>query len=462
MQSERKKIDDLFGQGLHDYHEAPPMYAWDQIEEDLRADRRKKRMIFLRSAAAVALLLTAFSVGYFYPTKSPHDNITSQTTHPITPNVDNITNPNTKNIINQPDYSSEIAEQSVTTDMNAFADASDLPDKKSISDQIPAISLISEQSSGTHPVESLFRLLPIKFDEIKTKLKAPDNFYNPLHKNLLKAEHLLHYVVNDIPGGRSNSDNHNWEVGGVFSPVYSYKQSGGAANEKFNYITDNTSLDPVSEQPIVTMSMGLDATYDLSERLSIQSGVYYSQLGHSNQDVLLERSFTEQPSYAINTPAGGIDLDGMPVEIYQNRDDATVREVELIKEKVDFNLEGQADINVTQHFNYVEIPVLFKYRLNNGKFNLNLIGGMSTAVLVKNYSLMKYDNSEYLISKTQDINNMLYNGVAGLGMVYQISDRLVFNMEPTFRYALRSISSQNDIIYRPYSMGWYTGIRYKF
>ncbi|MBI9033499.1 MAG: outer membrane beta-barrel protein [Bacteroidales bacterium] len=456
MQSEKKKIDNLFEQGLLKYQETPPVYAWDRLETELRANRRRKGLIILRSAAAVILMLLTFSIGYFFPSKMDQKNTLSENSSPA---IQTNNTPNQET--NQPDNSSTITTLVASTEMNAFADNSDHSDEKSISDQIPAIIDISESGSGTHPVDFIERLLPIALEQIENLLKAPDYFYNPMHKYPVKSEYLAHYVANDIPYS-DISESRNWEFGGEFTPVYSFKQSGGQANEKFSYIADNTSLDPVSEQPIITMSMGVNAAYELNDRFSIQSGVYYSQLGHSNQDVLLERLPDNGPLYAINTPAGDIDLEGIPVGLYHNRDDATVMEIELIREKVNFNLDGQADINVIQHFDYVEVPILMRYRLNNGKFKINLIGGVSTAVLVRNYSLMRYDNSEYLVNETKDINSMLYNGVAGLGMVYQISDKLTFNMEPTFRYAIRSISAQNDIIYRPYSMGWYTGIRYKF
>jgi len=50
----------------------------------------------------------------------------------------------------------------------------------------------------------------------------------------------------------------------------------------------------------------------------------------------------------------------------------------------------------------------------------------------------------------------------GLGMEYNVSQKITFNLEPVFRYYVTPLSNFSGAIYKPYSLGFYSGFYFKF
>jgi hypothetical protein len=117
---------------------------------------------------------------------------------------------------------------------------------------------------------------------------------------------------------------------------------------------------------------------------------------------------------------------------------------------------------IEQYFQYLELPFLLRYKIIDRKLGVNLLGGVSTNILVGNRVSLTSGNKTSNIGTSQDIRNFNYMGNMGLGFDYNISRNLLFTVEPQFKYFLNSInqSSSKLIANRPYMLGMFTGIKF--
>jgi hypothetical protein len=67
-----------------------------------------------------------------------------------------------------------------------------------------------------------------------------------------------------------------------------------------------------------------------------------------------------------------------------------------------------------------------------------------------------------LNSSVENVNKTNYNGSLGFGIEYPLSGKILFNLEPIFKYYFSPISETKDVDVHPYSVGLMTGISYKF
>ncbi len=121
-----------------------------------------------------------------------------------------------------------------------------------------------------------------------------------------------------------------------------------------------------------------------------------------------------------------------------------------------------AEEGIRQHLDYLELPFNLRYTLLDRDFKIQLLGGMSTNLLVNNYVSMESGGVSKEIGYLTNIRNVNYSGNAGLGFVYHFLDQLSLSVEPRFRYYLNSVNDATLPSTRPYTFGIYTGINYFF
>lgn len=117
---------------------------------------------------------------------------------------------------------------------------------------------------------------------------------------------------------------------------------------------------------------------------------------------------------------------------------------------------------VRQSFQYLEVPVIMRYKVLDKKIDLNLLGGLSYNLLIGNSVYAASAGRNVLIGKTEGINPIAFSSSVGFGMAYDISKKLSLNLEPTMRYYLSKTGDRTDGRNHPYLFGVYSGIFYKF
>jgi hypothetical protein len=125
------------------------------------------------------------------------------------------------------------------------------------------------------------------------------------------------------------------------------------------------------------------------------------------------------------------------------------------------NLE-YLDNSLRQNFSYLEVPFVVKYKVIDKTFDFNLIGGVSSNLLVNNSVYASVNGGRYQVGKTQGMNAIIFSSSLGMGMEYNVNRNLSLNLEPTFRYYLNPFNELSGLKFHPYSFGIFSGLSFKF
>ena len=120
---------------------------------------------------------------------------------------------------------------------------------------------------------------------------------------------------------------------------------------------------------------------------------------------------------------------------------------------------GDAVIN--QNLNYFEVPMELRYTLINNKFGLNVIGGFSTLFLGSNEISVSAGDFESVLGEANNLSSVSFTTNVGVGLRYLFSEKLMFNIEPIFKYQLNPYTD-TSVDFNPYYFGVYTGLSLKF
>jgi len=453
-------IDLLFKEGLESHEEALPPFVWHNVSEGIAVNKRKKRLFFIRTIAAVFAIFLSFTTGFLF-TGYEKDNF-SEVSGFDKPKVE-ISSPNDelaqtiKKLVNNVKHNGKNMK---------FADASF--STQTFNDSRDNIQII--------PVQKLNFDIPQSSDQKINRQILPNFRSDKNAEKNEKADTNSIMVVSSVMQQKnyaiSTTYNPNfeikdkeksaWIVGGSFSPVFSFRSV--EANENYsqprrasadNVANDIQSKDFYDEQEAGTYSMasGVSIEYKTKNRWALQSGIYITSLGQANNNIS-EALITDiqKQNYIITTSAGSISVN----------DDNNFSAWEV--QSTQGLEEAPKTAELIQNFEYLEVPMNVRFNLieENSKISVSLIGGISTNVLLKNRVYLQSETQKYEIGKTNNINQFIYNSNIGIGMAYNFTKKISMNVEPSFKYSLVPLNKNYPIYYRPYYFTVFTGISYKF
>ena len=194
-------------------------------------------------------------------------------------------------------------------------------------------------------------------------------------------------------------------------------------------------------------------SYNVSEKLSIRSGVHKVDYGYDTNDIVFTSSLTTSTAQLIDKITYAQTSRNLVVENAPRTSSDAVADVAGQLQP----FEGR----MVQQLGYVEVPMELNYALIDNKFGVNLIGGVSSLFLVDNAVTLE---SEELITEMGEANNansVNFSTNIGIGFRYGISDNIQLNVEPIFKYQLNTFSDTAGN-FRPYSVGVYSGLNFRF
>lgn len=237
-----------------------------------------------------------------------------------------------------------------------------------------------------------------------------------------------------------------WAVSPNVGPVYYSSLSGGS------------SLDPMfsdnSQSGNVNLSYGIGVDYAINEKLSVRSGVNNVNLSYATGDVQIASApiafALENIDYGSGRGAVTTVFDkGSPLP----GGDGTFGSI------IPKSTGGNAELS--QQLQYYEVPLELKYALVSNKFGINVIGGMSTLLLSNNEIIVNDGDFRTVLGEANNLNSISFTSNIGLGFNYQLSEKFRFNIEPMFKYQLNPYTDSN-VDFRPYYLGVYSGLSFKF
>jgi hypothetical protein len=467
MSGREKNIDRIFKNKLRNFDAEPPVEVWESIRERLYLNRRRKMIYWSARVAAGIAVLAVLSITYFKTRDLINDNLVSDDLKLKKEAREGVLLKEgevSEGEVSEGEVSEgEVSEGEVLKGDLAEGDLSGekLPERKvsgtngflAASLQGQEMVFVSGKSIGRLdyeiPVREIGLLRSGKHDETFKRSEIPEG---------IPDEDI--YTLN-IPSDDESTKN-RWAIGTQVSPLYSYR----------SLVVQDESLETANyynqaESGTFAYSGGVHVNYSPTRRISFQSGVYYSKYGVTvDQAYLFENQLTADVTrttkfYSVNNSSGTINIADKPSVDYvtnygqrknQNMNSGTFDE---------FSMEVNSG-EVIQNFNYIEVPLVFRYRLIDRKIGFNFLGGLSTNLLVGSNTYYNDNGNKEKIGETTDIKLFSYSSIMGVGIDYALSERLNLNLEPTFRYYLNSINESSYIGSHPYSIGVFTGLRYSF
>lgn len=445
MELRKKGIEQVFRDELHSFSPAPPKRVWDSIENELN-DRKKKRAIpLIYSIAASIVLLVGLGSLMFGIFKFSMDPA------PIPPASKQVALKTEKSAL--PSDSNNI-ERAVASERMPTTKK---PQRKRKSfTNSPIVPLLAASSETEMHVVREDPMVLVKKRRIEASLEMDliDEVQiqpvQPSNEQIIYANNLLAENYNtDAPIGR-------WELGGQAGPQYSYRDLSVSSTSAFTEEAYNAN-----EKGVVSYAGGIHVTMRASKRLAIQSGVYYSKIGQSkNADFAYYRGGQDySPNLNANAPGVKLlnstgNIENLPVHKAQ---DGVLDYVDPSLPTQEYALASD-NVEISQYFEYLEVPLTLRYKVIDKKIGLDLIGGLSTNFLIGNNVFVDDDN----VGSTEGISEINYSSTFGIGLNYPLTSKLRLNMEPTFKYYLNSINQNQDVQVRPYTIGIMTGVSYSF
>lgn len=469
-----KNLDELFRDKLLNYEQEPPAYILDNVLAGVAGARRKRKIVFWRMAGVAAALLLAFVAGWQFSMNEGKE-------------------------IKQPMIASQpmIAEPAVETKeaaMVAQNNGDKIPSESGIASlasdnkskeigntttgsivgrtamrQETALSGATDESTLLKPLKGLYRLL--KFDTesdnslqiSKLNRVAAESARKSIDQQIMEQNQQLILSQNE------SEKKGRWLVGAQVSPEYNVSRSSHSQVYASNMIS--ASSNPVD------LGGGISVEFKKGKRWSLQSGVYYSGMGqssgnssYSNRNMSASKDLSsnlgqeyfnaavnidsKSSKMMMNSTAGVIEFSGVPAGIVLG---TNLEEKALVSSAV-----VVSDTRFIQNFEYIEIPLYLRYTLIDSRFDVDMLGGISSNMLVGNQTFMESNAGKSLIGSTKDMEAMNYSGTLGIGLKYGLSKRIYLNVEPRVKYYLNSLNSNSSVTYKPYTIGVFTGLSYEF
>ncbi|MBT8260346.1 MAG: outer membrane beta-barrel protein, partial [Bacteroidia bacterium] len=198
----------------------------------------------------------------------------------------------------------------------------------------------------------------------------------------------------------------------------------------------------------------ISASYALTDKISVRTGLNLVNLGYSTNDVaVLSRTVS---SGSLNQ------------NLYKNIDfNNTSRSMTILNinqpfsEDLPSTLPNKIKGELDQELGYIEVPIEVEYKLMDNKFGMSFIGGFSTLFLNNNEIYAINNGEKTLIGEATNVNNTSFSANLGLGLNYNLTKSINLNIEPTFKYQLNTFENTSGD-FKPYFIGLYSGIKYKF
>lgn len=480
---EHDNIDRLFQESFKDFEVDAPQGTWDNIEKKLTQKDDKVIIPLWQKlsgvAAIIAILILAGSQWFVSPnainsivdspngtleevkpTTNPIENqnilennsliapnnqnsnsqvvVSTGTTENTTDQLEVVTNNEVQVPSNKVETSSN-NNQSYSYDQTLALNTTD--PKQNNSEQQSSLINYSENTDYSSLISALNSKDLIQNEQLNlstSPIEVPENkVIQPKLKSLVEVAEL----INSEKSNKKEEQKNSWFVKPQISPIlYGNLGSGSAIDQNFN---QNSS------QGEVNMSYGLNVAYQLNDKMKIRTGINRVNLNYNTNDVFV-------------LPASGFSSINN-VDLSANFESSVVSAQQLSNFQ-DSELAGRfptEESQLQQQLGFIEIPMELEYKLIDKTIDINIIGGASTLLLNGNSLDIQTGNSTIFLGEANNVNNLSFSTNFAIGLDYDISEKLMLNLEPTFKYQFNTFQS-GTTDFQPFLLGIYSGVVFKF
>jgi len=455
MTMENHPIDQVFKEKLGNFEQNPPAGLMDRIQEQIVFRSKVRRLNQVKAVIGIAAALVLILMAGWFTVSRQDQFAANKVTPPIQqpkPSVEPVTAVVAEVPANKAEQPVAKKQFAANASKNSLLVSSGRNATRQDKNSTPANNAVNSaavpKTTAPSGEETSVASAKAQANQIAQAAKAAKEETKTAFSNSFsqKKKSDTRYFANEqfhpnAPSG--NQTKGSWELKAELSPMFASQNQGGSSSAASGTKSANT------------VSGGMIASIKLSKRVSISSGIRFSQM---RQDT--------HTDYYMNTTAGIIYLE--PVEKNAN----IARDVSLYLPSVSsivYSSGMQASTttkifasDVSQQFKYLEIPVQASYKLIDNKLSVGLTGGISTNILVGNLASVMENGIKLSQGNTDNLRNVIYSGSAGLEFGYDLGNRLVLTVEPRVKQYMHSVSSNDLVDFKPLQLGIFTGISYSF
>jgi len=509
---EKKHIDQLFKERLKNFEATPSPKVWDYIQAKIKAEEKNRKVIplWIKLGGVAALLALMLTVGnsIFGPTNNTpaiteeKTDVNSQNSETNTINIENDIKKvevvsEDKNLIEDANENSSYKNEDIKKNSkNSETEIAYENDAKNTSDKNESNSenIIKSPEKQTSNVNEAVAENKVKNNnsDLPSNTKNTDDESLIIKENAIPVPNNKEAVVEnevidekkfDVPTTTLETDKKETEVAvteetnkrSIFDAIDETNEEEAivAINNKpdnrwgitpyvgpvyYNSLSEGSSIDPsFSDNPKsgdLNITYGVHVSYNLNNRLSVRSGLSNVNLSYSTTGIELGNG-------PVSAALKSIDYrkkDNVVITVDKGHLNNQIQEGEFgtITPK---STSGEPSLN--QKISYYEIPLELKYALLNKKFGVNLIGGFSTLFLGENEIIVAAGGFNETLGEANNLSTLSFTTNIGFGLNYSFSKKLMFNIEPMFKYQLNPYTD-SSVDFKPYYIGVYTGLSFKF
>ncbi|SHI51486.1 outer membrane beta-barrel protein [Pseudozobellia thermophila] len=511
----RQHLDELFREKLKDFEETPDERVWDNIEASLN-ERKKKRALPLWWKLGGAAALLALALFVFNPLTGNKNNIPTVTEteseHPqkenevlpleqrnqsITEGDKNTSEPATWGTEEESGFEATATSIAGHNDQGALDTEDGSPSQRSpkavdseslaetnankvgtaqnapLHDSTPSVAQNDEVDNYASPTEET----SIGFEEenkkntlgaepdhtqrkgapvIDTKEGLAQKEADPiLEQDPSEKKSILDVIEeqNEKEEALAESSQKRWSVGPSIAPVY------------FNGVGEGSPIHSAfnqnSKSGNTNLSYGLSVAYEISDKLRLRSGIHKVNYGYDTDDV----AFTSTLEVSSTEKIKNINYTSTAKNLIVNSETSTFSSLSSPLNELALEVgDASAPIrngSMSQHLGYIEVPLELDYVLVDNKFGVNLVGGVSSLFLLDNSVTLSSGDLVTEVGEANNVNNVNFSTNIGFGLNYKFTPSVQFNVEPVFKYQLNTFSEISGD-FRPFSVGVYSGLNFKF
>jgi len=488
MQVNDNDMDELFARKLGNMEVAPPEDGWARIENELNRRSRITRRYWL-AAASFALVLSVTATMVYIQTNvatepativSIRDN-TSYLPQEQPSVIDDgnatqqmvnrfVTQQNEKSLSLQNENNISLVQEEATKNIQVASQNDEaVPNVRDVNSNPSASPYLDawDELRLAKPVKVDWRkIMSDKIAQLKMEVpeKKIDETITIASTTTPWYDEISYVDFTDI--STKSQPRRRWEITGQFAPVHSYRTikgvPAGIRKSDFDH----------AESPLLAYSGGVNLSYRVFSRWSLQTGILYSQMGQSINSVIpvtnmyAAISSTGNPytKNFVRTSSGSVTVaSNLKSDANTSYSSYFNSESQMANaNSTAANIANPAKYRLMERLDYLEIPLIVRYRIFDRKLNLYVSGGMSANVLINNNVFV--DNGSEIVKggtilMARPVN---YSSMMGLGIGYQINRNLSVGFEPYFKYFLQPYTTSSQISSNPYALGVFSGVVYCF
>lgn len=471
---QKKNIDQLFNERFANHQADPASHVWDKIQARLEKDKKDRVIaIWWRAAGVAASLALVFSLAGLLDTTQSNSIVEQQ------PEVKNNSTPSTKIEkaveINLHQDKPRVAASNKAAQNQIITPKVEVNDNKTSKNEIivldkpkKAVAKLAVKKDAGVPAKNLGvavvkpEKLPVisgNKELINTEVVvptvsstviatleniSPEGAEKQSIFDAIKEQEQLE--SKEAVANNTTPQESLWEIAPNIAPVYYNTLSQGSSIDAS--FTDN------SQSGDLNISYGIGVRYALSDRLKIRSGFSNVALSYSTGGIELGDGPVSLALKTIDYASEGVVVIAQDLGTFSSQNqDGTFGDI------TPKSTNGEAFIN--QNISYYEVPLELSYTLFDSAFGLDVIGGISTLLLGNNEVSVTAGSYNEVLGSANNLSSLSFATNIGLGLHYKVSSKFRLNVEPMFKYQLNPYTD-SSVSFKPYYLGVYTGLSFKF